>query len=223
MKKHITRLLLLAMALSLTACGGENPNTPTTTDTAGSTESTAPVDPYLDDLPEDINLNGAEIRFLYREEVADEFYLDEATGDVVDDAIFASVRSVEERLNAKMVVTKMAGHYASARNGYKNHITNSIMAGDDLYDWVDMMSGSGAILQQNGVFKNLLNNKYIDLDKPYYIPGLVENLSITAGLYFLSGDASLGYMKTAFCLYFNKQIAEDFKVDNIYEIVDAGE
>lgn len=222
MKRTTSVLILIALlAASAASCGGEATSVDTTN---GSEAANTPgtEDLYLDDLPADVNLGGQEIRFLYRAEVANEFYVEEATGDVVDDAIHASVTAVEERLNAKLAATLMDGHYLNARDGYKNHITNSIMAGDDLYDWVDMMSGSGPILQQNGTFKNLLKNDQLHFDKPYYVRDLVDNMAITDGLYFLCGDASLGYMKTAFCLYYNKKIAENFKVEDVYALVDSG-
>ncbi len=220
--KRTTGILLL-LAILLASCGTKTPSSETMeTVSADTAANTVKEDLYLDDLPDDVNLNGESIRFLYRAEISNEFYVDEITGEIVEDAVFESITTVEERLNAKMAVTLMDGHYMSARQPYKDHITNSIIAGDDQYEWVDMMSGSGAILQQEGVFMNLLNNPVLDFEKPYYIRDLVENLSVKNRLYFLSGDASLGYMRTAFCLYFNKETAENYNVEDLYTLVDSG-
>ena len=46
--------------------------------------------------------------------------------------------------------------------------------------------------------------------------------AIDGKLFFVSGDASLGYMKCAFAMYFNQRLVEDFGIENPYDIVDAG-
>lgn len=222
MKKYIQALLAAAFLLSsLAACSGGADDAVVNESAATSAATTQTEDPYLDELPE-LNYNGAEVRVLYREEVGAEFYVAESDGDVVNDAVYESVTAVEDRLNLKLKATLRPGHLTPVRADYKDHITNSIMAGDDLYDWCDMMGGSAPILQQDGVFLDLLGNKYIDLTKPYYVAGIAENMSVCGKLFFITGDASLGYMKSTFCLYYNKKVADNYKIDDVYSIVDDG-
>lgn len=221
MKRTVLLLLVLALAATGTiSCGGEE--TPSEVTEPTSTTPAETESPYSDDLPSDLNFNKETVTFLYREEVGNEFWVEESTGDVVDDAIYDSFRSVEERLNVNIDVVLRPGHMANVRNEYMQHITNTIIAGDSTYDWVDLMIGNSPTLMSEGIFANLLENQYIDIEKPYYLDGLLDKCSIDDKLYFISGDASLGYMKCAFCMYFNQSIADDYQVENLYGLVDSG-
>ena len=70
-----------------------------------------------------------------------------------------------------------------------NHITSTILAGDSEYDFGDLMIGNSPVLMQQGIFLDLAQNKYIDLDKPYYLGGLMDQGAIDGKLFFVSGDA----------------------------------
>jgi len=221
--------LLLFSALLIQSCGGNSSKTGEDTaneqndsqNEAAVSETTA--DPYLDDLPGDLKLGGKEVTFLYREEVSDEFYTESLNGDIVNDAVYESIREVEERLDTDIVLKTRAGQMLEARQEYKDHITNTVLAGDALYDWVDLMFGAPPGLMVNGIFTDLNTVDNIDLEKPYYIDGLSETVSIDDHLYFLAGDISLGYLKCLHCMYFNKQTAENYGVENLYDIVNDGQ
>ena len=226
MKKRTFSSLLLALILmvNLVSCGEDKEDiTDDNTDMTTSGDSSAETDNRVsDDLPADLDFGGEEVTFLYREEVASEFYADTANGDIVNDALYDSIRSVEERLNTDIVAVLREGHYTSVRDEYMNHISSTIMAGDDAYDFVDLMIGNSPVMMQEGIFVDLLENKYIDVDKPYYLAKLVDTVAIDDKLYFISGDASLGYMKCAFCMYFNKRLVDDYQIEDLYTLVDEG-
>ncbi len=221
MKNQLIASTLLAASLLTTACGGDAPSTDTTA--SGETTAAAVEDKYLDDLPADLNLDGETVTFLYRAEKSNEFWAESETGDIVDDALFKSISSVEERLNVDITAELREGHYNPARGEYMSHVSNTILAGDALYDWVDLMIGNSPVKMSEGIFLDLAANKYIDTSKPYYLANIADTVAIDGKLYFISGDASLGYMKTAFCLYFNQRVADDFKIDSLYSLVDSGE
>ena len=226
MKKRAFSILLLIaiLATNLISCGEEqdivtNDDSDTTVSTDSSTETENRVS---DDLPDGLDFGGEEVTFLYRAEVSSEFYADTANGDIVNDALYNSIRSVEERLNVDIVAALREGHYTSVRDEYMNHISSTIMAGDDAYDFVDLMIGNSPVMMQEGIFVDLLENKYIDVDKPYYLAKLVDTVAIDDKLYFISGDASLGYMKCAFCMYFNKRLVDEYQIEDLYTLVDEG-
>lgn len=193
MKKRTFSFFLAILMLSAVSCG-EDAQTNIGNDTEKTADTTAAETEvqYADNLPAGLNYNGETVRFLYREEIADEFYVDKEDGDIVHDAIFQSMRAVEERLNVNIEVELRAGHLVGARETYMSHITNAVMAGDTTYDWVDLMIGNSPLRAQEGIFLNLLDNPMIDLSQPWYIPNLADTVSILDQLYFVSGDASLG-------------------------------
>ncbi len=222
MKKIITCALFAALLLNMAACGEDKTISDDSTNVETS-KNAETADPTADDLPSDLNFGGETVTFLYRDEVVDEFYVEEANGDVVNDAIYNSQKSVEEKLGVNIEVITQPGQAGADRNTYMNLIRSSIMSNDDEYDWVDLMVGNSPVMMQEGIFKNLLDNEYIDPNKPYYMSGLADLCTIDDKLYFISGDASLGYLQDSFCIFFNKAIAEDYSLGNLYDLVDSGD
>ncbi len=222
MKHRIIALLLAALLAGLTACGSAG-----TTDPDNSGNSSRPgettADPAADALPEGLDFGGKTVTFLYRADIASEFYSEEANGELVSDALYESHASVEERLNVDINVVTMPGQNGADRNTYMNHITSTVMAGDDAYDWVDLMIGNAPVKMQEGIFLNLLDNEYMYLEKPWYLAGLSELVTVDGKLYFTSGDASLGYLTDTFCIFFNDRIAKDYGMESFYELVDSGD
>ena len=221
MKKRY--IFALAAIMTLTACGDAVSNEETTALTDGTTTESVNIDPGVDELPDDLDFGGETVTFLYREEVADEFCSDEANGDPVNDALYDTHRSVEERLGVKIEVIKQRGQVGADRNTYMNLIRQSVMSNDDVYDWVDLMIGNAPIMMSEGIFRDLAKVDYIDPTKAYYMKGLADLCTIDGKLYFVSGDASLGYLQDSFCVFFNKALAEDYKLGDLYDLVDSGE
>lgn len=225
-KSIISASLLLSFLLAaLMSCADSTPSPENNTDTAPSDtsdESAETASGVSDDLPAGLDFGGKTVTFLYRNEKSNEFYSDTANGDIVNDAIYNSIRSVEERLNVNIEAVLRDGHIFTYRQEYMNHITSTILAGDSTYDWVDLMIGNSPVMMRDGIFLDVTQNQYIDLDKPYYLSNLVDTCAIDGKLYFVSGDASLGYIKCAFCMYFNQRLVDDFQLVSPYELVDSG-
>lgn len=234
---YFARLLALILAsmliISSIACGkGQEDHTTdigdttadpgmetSDTDTETSAEATTK---YLDDLPEDLSYEGKTVTFLYREEIAGEFWAENMTGDVASDAIYESTSEVEERFGIDIQAVLRKGHTTDVRDEYANHIENQVLAGDCAYDWIDMLVGAAPRRTTTGSFLNLLNLENLDLSKPWYIPNMEETVSIADRLYFIAGDASLGYLKTAFCIYYNRDLGDQYGVENLNAVVKSG-
>lgn len=223
--KRLGAVCLLCVILS--SCGAADRDTAAIKESTGeaidtiSSETATEKAGAIDDLPSDLSLNGEEVSFLYRDEIANEFYTAELNGDVVNDALYNSRVAVEDRLNAKINAILKPGHLLDVRQSYMLDIIKAVTSGDSVYDWVDLMIGNASVMLQNGIFQNIASNEYINLTKPYYLDGILENMSFDGNVYFLSGDASLGYLKCTYCYYVNLQTAENHAID-IYDIVESG-
>lgn len=224
-------MLAVLMCVSAIACGKESEkHTTDSTTAAPGTEASVPTaettaaatTKYPDDLPEDLSYAGKTVTFLYREEIAGEFWSDGLTGDVSGDAIFEAISEVEERFGLDIQTVLRKGHTTDVRDEYANHIENQVLSGDCAYDWIDMLVGAAPRRTTTGSFLNLLNLENLDLSKPWYIPNIEETVSISDRLYFLAGDASLGYLKTAFCIYYNKDLGDQYGVENLNDVVKSG-
>ncbi len=83
------------------------------------------------------------------------------------------------------------------------------------------MSGDPAL---NDLYTNLYDVPYIkdNLAADFYFPDVVEELTVNDKLYFLVGDYSLSYWEFAYVLFFNKAIAENNNLEDIYQLVRDG-
>lgn len=207
----------LAVLMALLASCGETPSD-AADQTDAASDSTA-AETLSAALPDGLHLNGEKVTFLYRETSSPEFYSETATGDVVNDAIYESFLYVENLLNADIEVVTRPGDVVGDREEYCGHIRSTVMSGDASYDLVDMLIGMFPGLAVEGLFCDLLENQYIDFDAPYWIAGQAESCAPTGKLYFASGDSSLGYLKSAYCLFFNTTLAETVGTEDIYQLV----
>jgi len=226
-KKLLSTLLLVAMVASLAACGGE---TAGGNDTAGGADTTAaPIDTdhdangfLLDSIPADTNFGGAEFNLLIREAKAPtEFFVEEQTGDIVDDSLYARNTAIEDRLGIKLNYIPMPGEWADRAN-FNGAIKNSVLAADGAYDLCSVLSNQLSVLTLEGLLTNLNTLDYLDFEKPWWSQGLLDELAVNDKLYFASGDASLGLIKGMMCVFYNKQLCEDYKIEGLYDIVNEG-
>ncbi len=220
----LKRKTALAVLLSLlcgifASCGGTPAGEPGSDAPADDTTTEAETSsPYADNLPE-LDLGGEKVTFLYRAESIGEFYVEESNGEIVDDAVHDSMRAVEERLNAKAeIITRDC---IADRSAYRDHIVQTIQAGDDVYDWCDLMADELRYIVTLGVLADLKDVDYLDFDQPWWAKSLAEEATIGGKLFSLVGDYSLSFLKNTFCVYFNRTVAENFgiKASDLYSCV----
>ncbi len=226
---RLTAVFLLAALLTasvLTACG-ENASPPGTpsgeTSTAIETETVDETSPFIaDDLPSDLNFNGAVMTTMYRTEDVNEYFMAEQTGDIVDDAVYRSNRNVEERLNIKLNVKTQRGSAETDRTVFVSTVTNSVLAGDDEFQAVGMLAYNTPTFIQNGITLNLNTLPYINFDKPWWTAALTTLGTIDGKLYIVSGDISLSLIKRTLCLFFNSDLATSLNIESPYAAVHDG-
>ena len=138
MKKRTA--FLLALLMLLTACSSANPETPdaagdadTANPTAAAEEETIPEETEIqDELPE-ISFEGSDYVILTRnccESHTNGIYIEELTGDVVNDAVYDRNIALEERFNIHIAQPQLGG------DGDPTMLTASVTAGDNAYDAV---------------------------------------------------------------------------------------
>lgn len=225
-------LLFLIMTISITifiACSDNDTPNSTVTGKDGENVPDETIDENLDaggylrdSLPNNLDFGGETVNIVIREAVAPtEFYVPEMTGDIVDDALYMRNRMVEERLNVEINFIEMPGEWAD-RDKMNGAIRASVMANDGAYDIAAVLSNQLSILTLEGLLSNLSELNYLDFDKPWWANGLLDELAVGGKVYFASGDASLGLINGMMCIFYNKSIAENHNVPNMYDIVTDG-
>ena len=220
-------LTLLLLAASLTACG-DTAQTPTETeapvsDTAAVMEETEASPVYEpDDLPEELDFGGATAHiFGWEGSSNNEFFVEGENGDIVNDAIFVRNRTVEERLNLSLTYTLALGAF-NDRAAWVKTISQSAMAGDGANDIVAGYSMSGATLANNRLLIDLMGLDYIDFEKPWWPDSLIKEATCGGKLYFCSGDISTNMIYYLYSVFYNKALAQNYDIENLYDLVREG-
>ncbi|MCI8389025.1 MAG: extracellular solute-binding protein [Clostridiales bacterium] len=222
-KRTITSILLLLMTASMFACGnGETPNDVDTNDESsggGSIQDSESSGTALGIQPEDNG--GRDFNILVPLEKSYEF-VSESNGEIVNDKVYNRSKKVEELFNINFTYQYESDDWEQ-RDTYNSLVINSVMAGDSDYDLVTGFVACTTPLILNDVLVELTSQSDLNLENPWWISDIVENLSIGDGkLYCAIGDANLSLYKDCTVMYFNKKVIEDFSLENPYDLVRSG-
>lgn len=238
MKKFILIFIIVSFALTfLISCGNSTKSNNTdSTSQAGSDNNTemsaengaTENDIYnmsvrqsaQDGLPEK-DFGGADFTILQRTEWNYEFEAESENGDVVNDAVFKRNTAVEDRFNVNLKTVDVSGVWES-QDTFIKAVKNSVSAGDDEYDLIAGYAAYMPRLASQGLVINLADLPYVNFDQPWWSKDLKDNLTINGKLFFTTGDLSLSLWEDILAIYFNKQMIQDYGVENPYDLVNSG-
>ena len=227
MNKHSKRLLANILFISIAAgaisCGSSknavdtssinNTNSTSVTEetTLSPDESRRLVD---DELPER-NFEGKEFTILSNESFIDDIYTESDNGEVINDAIFKRNQTVSERFNTDIQV--------NLQDNIPDFINRTVMAGDNAFNLVTHHAIEMGTIIMNDLFINWYDVPYIDFSKPWWSPSTVNDLTYGNDKALLAvGDLSLSSLSKTYCYFYDKQGALDYKVENLYQVVNDG-
>jgi len=216
-KKLLSVLLLCGMLLSTAACASDtssdNGSNAADTTTAAEVETTT-ADDGLDRVPE-MNFDGYTFNIwsTTSEFFHGEIKIEEETGDVLNDARFEYARNVEERFN--FTINQLTP------DDVKDPKT-AMLAGEDAYDMITYSSSVCINYAKEALVYTLSDLPYIDLDRPYWNKELNDALSINNTNYFAIAPFNLQTYDFAHALIFNKGLAENYDLGDLYSIVNDG-
>ena len=225
MKKHILTLLLAALlTLSAVSCGSGT-DTETAAQNNSNVETAADVSaeiPDVEPLPV-VSLDGTTVDVLIRTELAYEFISDEGGADtLVSEAIHQRNLVIEDTYDTRLNFIATPGDWSNQDN-FRNTISNSVLSGDGAYDFI---AGYQAIIVHNvtaGDLMDLNTLPYLELQKPWWIQKGVEALTVNDRCYIATGDITVSMLEYLYCMYYNKTLAANYQVENLYDLVDAGQ
>ena len=225
MKKRTLTILLALLMLAANFAGCAESTEPGETDTPAvvpeeTVAETEETSPYLDELPDVLKFDGADVNFYSRGHMRfdDEITVDEMSGDVVNDAIFNRELLVETRLDISLNNTREG----TDPQGNASKMREMVLAGTDEYDLFTSSMCSVAPEMIQGIFLDMHTLPYLEPSKPYYTQDYVTNAQLGNALYTITGDISLSLIRYSFAMYFNKQLIEDYKLENPYTTVLEG-
>ena len=225
--KNFAKLLTLVLALLMTvscfvACGDEP------AETTGKQITNTNVDEYgrdyiADSIPTDLRFDGETVTFFTRND--NEYWriemdTESTTNDTLNDAIFYRNATVEQRLGITIEQIQQAGTFGP-HTQWLQALRNTVLTKSGDYDCAAIYASQGAALATEGVYYNVKDLEYLNLEKPWWNQSLLNELELFDTIYFLGGDIAISQISYAGFIAYNKAIYEEyFKDINIYEIVD---
>ena len=218
--------VILLLSILLTSCGSagssDNPDATTeNTDTETIAEETTTADTSPDPKLEPVDCGGKEYNILSREIDGytfpySELYSEEQNGDIINDAVYERNRYIEDKYNLRLNVTELK------RTEFASGAKRSISAGDSDYDLVFPMVADAFSMSLDGLFLNVNDIPHIDAEMPWWRKSILEDVSIGGRNYFIIGDLNLSSLNDVGVVYFNKDLAAQRNITDIYDTVRAG-
>ena len=226
MKRTISALLLIAMLASVSceSAGTGNDITSDDTTVSESTETSAETNDrenVKDNLPE-TDFGGDKFTMLVRTERSYEFEAEEENGDLLNDAVYKRNLAVEDRFNIKFDNVLMDSVWGDQATQFTNSLRTSIQAGEGAYDIVASYAATIPALVSQGVFANWSDMKYVDFSKPWWSEKVKDEMTINGKCFMITGDISLTLWEGMTCVMFNKKLADNYGIGNMYDLVKEG-
>ena len=138
--------------------------------------------------------------------------VDELNGNIVNDAIYARNRRVEDMYNIYMTEV-----FATL-----DDVRKSVLSGEDEYDIVDLgISDLVRLAAERMIFDVSVFDKF-DFTQPYWDNELMDSLVLGGKRFFLAGAANLSTYEATHMLAYNKQLAEEYDFGDLGQLVMDG-
>ena len=228
MKKAAYRLLsaflAAVMVFPILAACSENPAESTTDQTTESTPPPQATTAWAN-VPDDKDYDGADFTILVSGNVTyhDFTYSDSENASVLDQAIFVRNEKINSYFNVAILVNEIFEFGTSYGNGpgYKEMLKH-YQSGEGGYDLAMIGTHDVCSLAVQGKLTNLNEVPYIDLKNPWWDQKANEQLSMKGIMFYTTGSISTIVDHCTFCILFNKKMAEEKKVENLYQLVSDG-
>jgi len=216
-------LALLAALCFLPACGGGN-------DAAEGKPENRPGDdmvpqettgetPVLPEMTEQ-DFGGYEFRFFTKSEAWGEWQsvdisAEQINGENINDAVYMRNSVLEEKFNIFVVEKKVGAPHDDARRSAK--------AGDDAFDAVVSGMNNIVLLSQDGLLMDLGNIPHMNLSNPWWDQKGVAELELGGKVFCVTGDLFVTDKDATWVMMFNKQLAQDYQIEDPYALVRSGQ
>lgn len=235
LKKIISAILVICMTVPLLAsCGkGDENNEGAGTQAQSGSASiydnlseedqamAKKVDSYIDGLAAENDFNGKTFTWIGLGAAPE---VEEETGDLVEDAQYYRIRHIEEAFGINFVNAEVPANEAGAVHSVTRLVTQDVMAGSGAYN---AASGTTVYVCQPLFNQDLLADisdyTTLDLTQPWWTASLRDTYQIAGSTYFLTGPIVESYFVDSFCVMFNRDVADNYNVGDLYSLVKNNE
>ena len=236
--KRITAVLiaLLMLVPTLASCSDNTPaETKETTaqqetaQTAESTDASADESETEEErikpnIPESADFGGDDITFLHWYNTAwtetvrqsRDIYAEGITGEAINDAVYNRNVKIEDAYKVKIALQ------LEQSTDIASMVGQQVTSGDNTFDVVYQLLSAAPALIQKSYFHNLFNVPNIDLEKPWWDQNSISSLSTMGILPLVSTSINVNDKDATAALAFNKTIAENNQLEDLYTLVREG-
>ena len=228
MKKRIcllfSALFVLSVLCFLPACGKSESDIAENKPEAESPDEMPPQEaaeeaPVLPEITEQ-DYEGYEFRFLTKNEDWAEWQsvdisAEEMNGENINDAVYMRNSVLEDKFNILIVEKKVNAPHDNAKK--------SVKAGEDSFDAV--VSGMNNIVEvsQEGLLMDQSNIPHMNLSNPWWDQKGVAELELGGKVFCVTGDLFVTDKDATWVMMFNKQLAQDYQIEDPYSLVRSGQ
>ena len=223
-KRILTAALLAMLLLSGASCADAGADTGKTTQNADTAAVTAePAETEVSKLPESIeqvDMNGFELHIKHHNQTTlnwakNDLEVEEADGDLFNDAIYDRNRTIEELFNCKLVFDEVDWINTS-------DVSREVMAGDSTNDvWYVYDILILDVIEYLMPWENLA---HVDLTQPWWNPTASDVFELAGNHYAAAGNYSVSVLSRASGFTFNKEIYNSIGYDkSLYDFVHDNE
>ncbi|MGM9624508.1 MAG: extracellular solute-binding protein [Eubacteriales bacterium] len=138
-------------------------------------------------------------------------------GEVVNDAVYERNQTILDYYGTKIEWLECE------ENQYVNTFARSVMAGEDVFQFAAVHVVQSGTLAQQELLMDFSEIPYIDMTNPWWNQTARETLTIKDKIFIAQNDIPT---YTVICsnhvMYFNKSIAEKYKIPDVYELIHDG-
>ena len=237
LKRTMAMLIALLMLVpTLASCSNNTPAESKettaqqeTAQTAESTDASADESETEDErikpnIPESADFGGDTITFLHWYNTAwtetvrqsRDIYAEGITGEAINDAVYNRNVKIEDAYKVKIALQ------LEQSTDIASMVGQQVTAGDSTYDVVYQLLSAAPALIQKSYFHNLFNVPNIDLEKPWWDQNSISSLSTMGILPLVSTSINVNDKDATAALAFNKTIAENNQLEDLYTLVREG-
>ena len=185
--------------------------TPTTEEETTEEPETEPVE----NLP-DVQYNKEFVMYMRNTDYyISEQYIEELTGkySIVDAAVYFRNLAVEERFGVEIKIVKAPG------GNTDTSAMDSIKTNTCEHDVIVSHGRSMFTYAMNNTLVDWNDLPYVDLSKPWWNQGMINDFTVNGVLYCLAGDISYQSLGATLGMVFNKDVCDMLEMDYPYDLV----
>lgn len=223
--KNIISLILAVLILTSSAVGcsekipNETKSEPTAESSVQSNESAAEDDGsthyYTDQAA--VDYEGWELFIAGRPLNSSCFNVitvEDLTGDVFVDAVYNREIAVQDKFNIEITEIPVAN--------VTDALTNSVSSNSGDYSLGYMLLTDELGLFANNVCIGVSDMPVLDLTKPYWDQGAIEDLSINGKMYYGLCDIGFGHYESSIVMFYNGVLLNNNQLDSPYDLYKEG-